>query len=174
MNDYDHGTAFAYYTTHQQRLRDLVSGVLLGRRTYRVDEIMSDVVLHRLPSLLARWSEEKGQLDAYVNSSLRWYVFKHLTRVEDRRNRREIGIDDLSGSRDHSPETTDQTAERLDDLARCAMLESRLSPEQLRVLRRRFVDGMEVQAICDAMRIGKTTFYVRLNEALHAARRALG
>ena len=160
--------AFAYYEEHEAELRTLVRGALGGIQTDRVDALMSDVILVRLPRILRDYNPDLGELRPYVNTNLRWYVFKALKSEDKHRLRYKSMGDGVCWNETGQYEDHDA---RLDAVAFDQRLRAYLSRDQYRILHRRYAQGLLMKEIAAKMGVGKVTCWMRFTEAIETARK---
>lgn len=170
-SEYYEQWATEYYVEHYERLREVVSGVLRNSSDIRVDDLMSDVVLEKLPAILRTWEPDRGAtLDGHVARACRWYSFKSLTR-EDRRREVETPWSDAATD---SLGARDPTVTELETRELIELLSDRLTRKQMLVLRRRFGEEMTISDMADKACVSRGLIYGQLRDALEAAREVLG
>lgn len=168
MNYYDEW-ANDYYIEEYDNLRRVVVGVI-RHDDYRVDEFMSDIVLRKLPDVLRTWEPSKGaSLDGHVRRSMKWWVFKGLRRGDVGRER----------YRPWSEEDDDTffgaygTESNLEAKELFSILKQHLTRQQMLMLQRRYVEEMTVKDMADCACCSRGAIYVRLREAMEAAKEVL-
>lgn len=85
-----HDKACLYYMNFYEQLWAICKKAVHDDE--RAHELMSDVVLERLPRIIELWDETKP-LRHYVNTTIRWYVLKHLARERVLQHRYNGAID---------------------------------------------------------------------------------
>lgn len=80
-----HDKACLYFMTFYQELFAICCKATKADEA-KAEELMSDVVLARLPRIIELWDETKP-LTQYVNSSIRWYVLKELVKERQLKQR---------------------------------------------------------------------------------------
>src|SRR5690349_10557963 len=85
-----HDEACLYFMNYYDELFAICMKAV-NRDSERANELMSDVVLARLPRIIELWDGVKP-IKHYVNTSIRWYVIKELTREKKLQKRYESGL----------------------------------------------------------------------------------
>lgn len=162
--------AFEHYIEHEEALRKAVAFVLKTKNDYRLDEIMADVVLARIPGLLRTWDESGASVEHHVLRGIKWYVWKHLQAGDKRREQARYLTDidmETQGNSEALPDALPMSNEFL------ASLKSELGPELYTILYLRFVDGQSVQVIAQHMGMSRGTIYSKIQLALAQAKEFL-
>lgn len=168
-DEYYHDWAQEYYLENYDALRKSVVSVL-RKDDARVDELMSDVVLVKLPSVIRTWDPDKGSgLDGHIKRSCKWWVYKKLV-SEDHRRLVEVSFE--SPDYDHQ-QIVELASPMLDIRELIGVVQDALTPLQYLTLYRRFVDGFSITEMADLSFISRGSVYSRIEQALEAAREAL-
>lgn len=171
-NDETYRKAFAWFLENETGLRRLVASVLRGRGLERTDEVLSDVILERLPRLVADFRDDgRSSFSHYANANLRWYVFKWAKRQDVHRNNRAQPLNGESETRASCDAEQMHAVFEAADLV--GKLRSQLSRDQFRLLSRRYAEELPVDVICGMMGVGRSTYYARMGEAMKRAREVL-
>lgn len=186
MADYYREWANEYIVEEYEDLRRVVVSAVKNTNDPRVDDLMSDTVYEKLPQILKTWNADKGDLEHHVKTSLRWYVWKALRKsdrdktvdgrfnssgeVEATRFIHSIDVvTDAAAIKRHSSNPVDILIER----ETLSILKRSISPQQLCILRMKYVEELTITRMSELLCISKGTIYKRLDDALKAARECL-
>jgi hypothetical protein len=167
--EYYQAWAHEYYVENYASLRKAVLSVL-RKEDARIDGLMSDIVLVKLPCVMRTWDPDKGaSLDGHIKRSIKWWVYKKLV-AEDRKRQVETSFESLS----YDHQLIGQTPTPMLDIKELIdKVKHALTPLQFTTLQRRFVDEMSITEMAELSFISRGSVYARIEQALEAAREAL-
>lgn len=162
--------ACEYVEDHYEALRLITCRVLKSNRDERVDEIMSTVMLEKLPNILGAWDPDKGDLDKHVRSNWKWYVWKMLY-ASDQRKKVEAPWNDVVGR--NAAEATLPVGQSLETEELWELLQHRLPSRQWLLVRLRFIEGYTIAQLADHLQLCKGTVNREMKAVLTAVKECL-